>query len=188
MEDYRFGNVQNLAMIALLVMLISLINEKKDFKQNDNISNSYLSKARMIKEIKPYFHKEDQFILSKVQDIFEILSKVNRIVKSEYNEEIKSLYKDKPIIDRKEKILSIVSNYVNDNNRKMAETAIETKRNIFKTKDNLKSFSQTVSTSKLDKLTTISMLAKSIEPIVPNKSKAQIRKLEKILKILQASD
>lgn len=188
MENRTLENMQNIAMIALPFLIFALIKRGGGFKLDVNSSENYQDKAKMIQDIKPYFFEEDQHILGKVQDIFEILNIVNRIIKSDYNDNVKTLSQDLSMIDRKEKILSKVASYMNDNNRQMAESVVQTKQNIFKTKKNLEEYSQIVSTQNLDKLTSMMKLANSIEPLIPDKGKVQIKKLEEIINIMKASD
>lgn len=188
MEDNRFKDLKNLAIIALPILIFILIEKGKVFKADTNEVRSFQDKIKMLKEISPYFLEEDQHILGKVQDIFEILNRFNRIIVSDYNDNVRALNRDLPMIDRKEKILSSLAAYLDENNRKLAESVVETKQNIFKTKENLQDYSQTVSTQNLDKLTSMLKLANSIEPLMPNKGKIQIKKFEKIIDIMKASD
>ncbi len=188
MENKMFENMQNIAMFALPLLIFTLIKRGGGFKADVNSSENYQDKAKMINEIRPYFLEEDQHILGKVQDIFEILNRIDRIIKSNYNDSVKALNQDLSMLDRKEKILTKLANYMNDSNRQIAEGVVETKNNILKTKDNLEVYSQAVSTQNLDKITSIMKLANSIEPLMPSKGKAQIKKLEKIVDIMKASD
>ncbi|WIV11486.1 hypothetical protein [Proteiniborus sp. MB09-C3] len=188
MEESKLKSLQNLAIVALPILVFALIEKGGSLKEGKSFSRSYQDKIKLLKEISPYFLEEDQYILGKVQDIFEILNRVNRIIKSDYTDNVKALNQDLPMLDRKEKILSKLSTYLDDSNRQLAEGVIETKQNILKAKENLEEYSQAVSTQSLDKLTSMMKLAKSIEPLMPSKGKVQLKKIEKIVDIMKASD
>lgn len=188
MEENRFKDLQNLAIIALPILIFALIEKGGIFKAETNSGRNYQNKVKMLKEISPYFLEEDQLILGKVQDIFEILNRFNRIINNDYAESVRALNQNLSMIDRKEKIISKLANYLDGDRRKLAESVVGTKQNIFKTKENLEQYSQTVSTQNTDKITSMLKLANSIEPIMPEKGKVQIKKLEKIIDIMKASD
>lgn len=188
MDNNRDYNLQNLTVIALPILIFALIEKGGIFKADINPSRNYQIKINMLKEIRPYFLEEDQHILGKVQDIFEILNRLNRIISSDYGDNVRVLNRDLPMIDRKEMILSKLAEYLDDSSRKLAESVVETKQNIFKTKENLEHYSQTVSTQNVDKLTSLAKLANSIEPLMPNRGKVQLKKIQKIIEILKASD
>ncbi len=188
MEDNGNRSLQNLAILALPILIFILIEKGGIFKTDTNSVKNYHDKVKMLREISPYFLEEDQHILGKVQDIFEILNRFNRIINSDYNDSVKALNRDLPMLDRKEMIISKLANYLDDNKRKLAEGVVETKQNIFKTKENLETYSQTVSTQNIDTLTSMMKLANSIEPLMPGKGKVQLKKIEKIIDIMKASD
>ncbi|SCG82488.1 hypothetical protein DW1_0880 [Proteiniborus sp. DW1] len=188
MEDNRSEVLQDLAILALPILVFILIEKSGVFGTEVNYTRNYHNKIRMLKEISPYFLEEDQVVLGKVQDIFEILNRFNRIINNDYQENVRALNQDLSMMDRKEMIISKLANYLDDNRRKLAENVVGTKQNIFKTKENLERYSQIVSTQNTDKLTSMLKLAKSIEPIMPDKGKAQLRKIEKIIDIIKASD
>lgn len=188
MEDNRSKGLQDLAILALPILIFVLIEKGGIFKADTNTTSNFRDKVKMLKEISPYFLEEDQVILGKVQDIFEILNRFNRIINNDYHENVRALNQDLSMMDRKEIIISKLANYLDDNRRKLAENVVEAKQNIFKTKENLEKYSQTVSTQNTDKLTSILKLANSIEPIMPDKGKVQLRKIEKIIDIVKASD
>lgn len=188
MEDNGNKSLQNLAILALPILIFILIEKGGIFKTDTNSVKNYHDKVKMLREISPYFLEEDQHILGKVQDIFEILNRFNRIINSDYNDSVKALNRDLPMLDRKEMIISKLANYLDDNRRKLAEGVVETKQNIFKTKENLETYSQTVSTQNIDILTSMMKLANSIEPLMPGKGKVQLKKIEKIIDIMKASD
>lgn len=188
MEDNKNKGLQDLAILALPILIFILIEKGGIFKAETNSSRNYQNKVKMLKEISPYFLEEDQHILGKVQDIFEILNRFNRIISNDYTDNVRALNQNLSMIDRKEKIISKLANYLDDDRRKLAESVVGTKQNIFKTKENLEQYSQTVSTQNTDKITSMLKLANSIEPIMPEKGKVQIRKLEKIIDIMKASD
>ncbi|WP_352417786.1 hypothetical protein [Proteiniborus sp.] len=188
MEDNRNKGLQDLAILALPILIFILIEKGGIFKADTNSTRNYQDKVKMLKEISPYFLEQDQHILGKVQDIFEILNRFNRIINSDYNDSVKALNRDLPMLDRKEMIIYKLANYLDDDRRKLAESVVETKQNIFKTKENLETYSQTVSTQNIDKLTSMIKLANSIEPLMPDKGKVQLKKIEKIIDIMKASD
>lgn len=188
MDNNRQYNLQNLTVIALPILIFALIEKGRIFKSDTNPSKSYQHKINMLKEIRPYFLEEDQHILGKVQDIFEILNRLNRIINSDYRDSVRVLNRDMPMIDRKEMILAKLADYLDDSSRKLAESIVETKQNIFKTKENLERYSQTVSTQNVDKLTSLVKLANSIEPLMPDRGKVQLKKIQKIIEIVKASD
>lgn len=188
MEDNRNKGLQDLAILALPILIFILIEKGGIFKADTNSTRNYQDKVKMLKEISPYFLEQDQHILGKVQDIFEILNRFNRIINSDYNDSVKALNRDLPMLDRKEMIIYKLANYLDDDRKKLAESVVETKQNIFKTKENLETYSQTVSTQNIDKLTSMIKLANSIEPLMPDKGKVQLKKIEKIIDIMKASD
>ena len=188
MDNNTFKNLKNIAIVALPLLMLSLLKKDEGFKLNMNLSNNYEDKAKMLREIKPYFLQEDQHILGKVQDIFEILNMIKRIIENDYNDKVKSSNLNLSIIDRKGKILSEMVNYLGDNNKTMAESIVNTKNNILKAKENLKGYYQLASTQNLDRLTSMVKLANCIEPILPDKGKVQSRKLQQIVNIMKASD
>lgn len=188
MKDNRSNGLQDLAILALPILIFILIEKGGIFKADTNTTSNFRDKVKMLKEISPYFLEEDQVILGKVQDIFEILNRFNRIINNDYHENVRALNQDLSMLDRKEMIISKFANYLDDNRRKLAESVVGTKQNIFKTKENLERYSQTVSTQNTDKLTSMLKLANSIEPIMPDKGKIQLRKIEKIIDIMKASD
>lgn len=188
MENRMLENVQNIAMLVLPLLIFTLIKRGEGFKVDMNSSENYQDKARMLQELRPYFLEEDQHILGKVQDIFEILNRVSRITRSDYDDNFKALKQDISMLDRKEKILTELANYMNDSNKQIAEGIVKTKNNLLKAKENLEGYSQAVSTQNLDRLTSMVKFANSIEPLMPDKGKVQIKKLERIANIMKASD
>ncbi|MFA5522872.1 MAG: hypothetical protein WDA24_00795 [Tissierellales bacterium] len=191
MAENRNISLQNLTILALPILIFILIEKGGVFKVETNSTTStknYKDKVGLLKEISPYFLQEDQQVLGRVQDIFEILSRLNRIVNSDYTDNVSALNQDLSMIDRKERIISNLANYLDDDRKKLAESVIETKQNIFKTKGNLEDYSQTVSTQNTDKVTSMLKLANSIEPLMPEKGKVQLKKIEKIIDIMKASD
>lgn len=188
MKDYRRNGLQDLAIIALPILIFILLEKGRIFKADTNSTSNFRSKVTLLKDISPFFLEEDQVILGKVQDIFEILNRFTRIINNDYQENVSALKQNLSMLDRKEMILTKLANYLDDDRKKLAESVVGTKQNIFKTKENLERYSQTVSTQNTDKLTSMLKLANSIEPILPEKGKVQLRKIEKIIDIIKASD
>lgn len=180
-------NTQNIALIALPIVLIALIKKDEGLKLNMSFSTDYEDKAKLIKEIKPYFLEEDQHILGRAQDIFEILSKAKRIISNDYNNNIK-LASNISIIDRKDKILSEVANYMDNDKKRIANAVINTKNNMIKAKENIDTYSQKSSTQNTDRLSSMVNLVNCIEPIMPDRGKIHMRKLEQIANIIKSSD
>ncbi len=187
MDNKLLNNIQGIA--PFIIPLLLLASNKKGFKLDISLDENYEGKARMLQDIKPYFTEDDQHILGKVQDIFDILSKFKRIIDSNYENEVSSLGESMSTLDRREKILSLMAEYMNNNDtRKLAESVVETKRNIFQTKANIESYTKSASIQSSDGLTSMLKLANCVEPLMRDSDKKKIRKIEKIAQIITSQD
>ena len=190
MNENKVLNNISFENIILLLPLILLFMNKDKSKLSIDLENheDFRSKAEMLSKIRPYFPEKDQYILSKVQDIFDIFYKVNRIKKSDYSQGISKLSNEVSSVDKTEKILYEMSHYMNSNNKKLVEDVLNTKKNIYKTKRNLENHTQKVSKSNINKTDEMLGLIKSFEPILHDDYKNKIRKMEKLVEILKTPD
>ena len=186
MDNKILNNIQG--MLPFIIPLLLLATNKKGFKLDVSLDENYEDKAKMIQDIRPYFTEEDQKILGKVQDIFDILSRFNRIMKSDYENNVSSLGDSMSLLDKKEKILSYMAEYMNDNNRQLAESIVKTKQNIFEAKANIENYTKGGSTQNMDGLALMLKLANCIEPLMRDTDKKKVRKIEKIAQIINTSD
>lgn len=186
MDNKILNSIQGIAPFIIPIFLLSL--SKKGFKLDINLDENYENKAKMIENIRPYFTEDDQKILGKIQDIFDILSRFNRIMKSDYESEVSSVGNAMSLIDKKERILTQMAECMNGNNRQLAESVVKTKQNIFETKANIENYSKSVSSQNIDGLTSMIKLANCIEPIMRESDKKKVRKIEKIVQIINTPD
>lgn len=187
MENKLLNNMQDIIPLLIPVFLLSQRNSK-GFKMDIKLDGNYISRAKMLEEIKPYFAEQDQRILEKAQDIFDILGKFNRIISDDYNGQVFSLGSAMSSVDKRERILSCLAEHLSGNTRNLAEGVVTTKQNIFQTKANIDEFKNNVSTQNVDGLSSMIKLANSIEPLMRDSDKQKLRKVEKIAKILMTPD
>jgi len=183
MDNKFLNNIKDI--IPFLIPIILLSQGRKEFKLDVKLDGNYEDRVKMLEDIKPYFDEHDQRTLGKVQDIFDILSKLNRIIKSEYDEHITSLGNAMSSIDKRERILSHIAEYMGGKNKQLAEEVVTVKQNIYQTQANIEEYKQSVATQKMDGLSSIIRLANSIEPLMRDIDKKKIKKIERIAKILK---
>jgi len=180
------GNSSLLIIGALIPLALFLIN-KKDIKINISVDDDFENKANMIQNIKPYFSESEQSILCKVQDVFDILNKINRMNKSDYNGEIKELSTQISDIDRREIILTEISKFMHGENKERAEKVMAAKKSIFEVKNNLDNYKEIMTSEKVIKGSSLVKLMNSFEPILNDEYKEKIRKIEKVIGIVNNS-
>lgn len=188
-ENKVLSNISFENIILLLPLIILFLNKDK-MRLSVDLENheDFRKKAEMLSKIRPYFPEKDQYLLSKVEDIFDIFYKVNRVQKSDYSQSISKLSHDISPVDKKEKILYEMSQYMNSNNKKIVDEVLNTKKNIYEAKNNLETHTKTVSTSNISKTDEIIGLIKSFEPILHQDYKNKIKKMEKLIEILKTPD
>ncbi|KNF08128.1 hypothetical protein CLPU_9c00240 [Gottschalkia purinilytica] len=157
-------------------------------KLNLSLDEDFSNRVDMIKDIKHYFPEKDQKMLSKIQDVFEILDKIRSITKDDYTTEIMVNSSEMSESEKREMIIKEVSRHMGKEKRKLVENVLETKDNIFQSKTNLESYGQSITQNKRNGLESIVGLINCIEPIMRDEDKKKIRKIEKISEIMNSSD
>ncbi|MBS4534300.1 hypothetical protein GOQ29_01565 [Clostridium sp. D2Q-14] len=181
MEKSSFPQIIGL-MIFVFFLLTKDNNLKLDISKL-NFNKDYNKQVKMMKGIKEYFPDEQQVLLSKIQDIFDVLSKINRIKSDEYDEVIQS-QSNLPSIDKKEKILAELGKYSDSKNKELIDKVVDTKRNIFKTKDNIERHKKMVESKEMSKLESIALFMDCFKPILRDDMNKKVRKVEKVMEAL----
>lgn len=145
-------------------------------------------RIEMMKNIKPYFYEKDQKILSKVQDVLEIIYKINRIVGGDYSKEVINTSSNMDRIQRKEKILKEISKYVNEKDKKIISMAVDSKERIYEAKANITGYKNMVTQSNVNKVESMVNFIKCFKPVLDEKINKQIKKIEKIMEIIKSDD
>lgn len=150
------------------------------------ISKDFDEKVNLLRDVKPYFSVKEQYLLSKVEDIFDILNKVTRIQKNEYEDEISTSTLSYSNKEKKERILRSMVNHLDGNNRELLQKVIETNEKIEQTKDNFEKF-KTQNISKMD-FKSIVKLISCFKPLYRDINNGTIRKIDRIIDILNNTD
>jgi len=187
MNDTSFSNftTQNISWLLLPLALLFISENTNilslDFKDDINLQN----KIDTLQKITPYFNTEQQKILSKVQDMLDITSRVTNLKESNYNLNMNNSISEIPITERYEKILEGLSEHANEKNKELLNKILETKRNIEKTQTNFANYSKNISTQDTKIIDSIIELSHCFTPILPNNLKNDIAKIESMFNIIQ---
>ncbi len=164
-----------LLLISSKSLNFSLVNMDDDFEK----------KVNFIKDIKPYFTKQEQVFLSKVQDVFDIFNKVNRITKQEYNNEISNMSVNISKVDRKEKILNEVMKYSDGKNKEIIDKVLKAKHRMDETNSRLSKHNKLVKSQNVDTLDSFVDLLNTVKPLLRDNTNKKIRKIEKMVDLIK---
>jgi len=174
------GSENSISLILIPVLLFlantDILKDKFDLNQD------FSQKAAMLKDVKPFFSVKEQYILSKIEDGFDILNKFSRIQKEEYEEEISSTSQSIPKKDRKERILRGMAKYVDDGSKGLIEKVIDINEKIEESKGNYANHK--IQNTENQDLTSIIKLASCFRPLFRDSNNKKIRKLDKIIEII----
>lgn len=172
--------------IGIIIPLFLLFGAKN---LNINLGNINVEdRIEMMKNIKPYFYEKDQKILSKVQDVLEIIYKINRLVDGDYSKEVVNTLSDMDRIQRKERILKEISKYVNEKDKKIISMAVDSKERIYEAKANIQGYKSKAIQSNTNKVESMVNFIKCFKPVLDDKTNKQIKKIEKIMEIIKSDD
>ncbi|WP_425448069.1 hypothetical protein [Dethiothermospora halolimnae] len=182
-------SITSLIGLALpLMMLLNNKNEKGDgIKLNLDLNDDFERKKALVSNIKGYFNENGQETLSKVEDIIDIFNKVKRIKESKYKNEVKST-NNLPAIDKGERILAEMIDYMDDDRKKVAENIIDTKKRIDETKHNITTYKESNEKIDIKKIDSIIDLIKCFDPVLDDKHKKKVKKIEKIMEVMKMSE
>ncbi len=186
--DYKSINsyLGNISLLAVPLML--LISNKKGLNFmnfNLKLDEDWEGKSELIDNIKPYFSFEEQRALNKVQDIVDILNKINKIKTSNYNNEALALTDEISNDEKRERILVEISKHLNGRSREMANGIIETRKRFKQANERLSNQNEITSKDQLSKVDTFLDIIKCFKPIINEKDKKKITKFEKVLEIVK---
>lgn len=150
------------------------------------MNKDYKKEVKMIRNIKRYFPENQQLTLSKVEDAFDVLDKINRIRLNKYDGLIES-QADLPSIDRIEMILREVGEYSGGQSKELVSKLINTKKNIYKTKDNITAHNKLFKDENTDKLESAISFMNCFKPILRKDMNNKITKMEKVINLLTTS-
>jgi len=150
------------------------------------LNKDYKKEVKMIRNIKRYFPENQQLTLSKVEDAFDVLDKINRIRLNKYDGLIES-QADLPSIDRIEMILREVGEYSGGQSKELVSKLINTKKNIYKTKDNITAHNKLFKDENTDKLESAISFMNCFKPILRKDMNNKITKMEKVINLLTTS-
>lgn len=173
-------------MLGLMIPVFFLLTKDNNLKfdvNKLNLNRDYKNQVQMMKGIKEYFPDDQQVLLSKVQDFFDVLSKVNRIRSDKYDGLIQS-QSSLPSIDKKEKILVELGKYSDGKNKELIDKVVDTKRNMYITKDNIERHKKIVESKKMNKLESIALFMDCFKPILRDDMNKKVIKVEKIIDAL----
>ncbi|SHH22400.1 hypothetical protein SAMN02745135_00104 [Caloranaerobacter azorensis DSM 13643] len=170
-------------------MIIPLFLLFKSENSNINLGNINVEdRIEMMKNIKPYFYEKDQKILSKVQDVLEIIYKINRLTDGDYSEEVINTLSDMDRIQRKEKILKEISKYVKERDKKIINMVVDSKERIYETKANISGYKSKATQANANRAESMVDFIKCFKPVLDEKTNKQIRKIEKIIEIIKSDN
>ncbi len=171
-------------IIPIFLLLTSLNNSDIKLNLNTDLQRG----VNMIRDIKPYFSKDNQVLLSKIQDIIDILNKANRISKEEYTD-VTNLTNNINMtkIEKKEKILSKVYDHIDDDSKKIIDKAMTIKGKIDNTKENINRHNKLVqdNNSNSSKVDLLLNLICCFKPVLNSQLNNKVEKVEKIMKIIK---
>ncbi|MBS4539256.1 hypothetical protein GOQ27_12340 [Clostridium sp. D2Q-11] len=169
-------------MVPILLLLTKDNNFKLDIKKL-NLDRDFENQVQMMRGIKGYFSEDQQVILSKIQDVFDVLNKVNRIRLDKYDGVIQSQSSLAPI-DKREKILAEIGRYSDGKNKELIDKVVDTKRNMFKTKNNIENHRQLVQSQSMSTLESIVLFMNCFKPILRDDMNKKVKKVEKVIEAL----
>ncbi|WP_427339652.1 hypothetical protein [Caloranaerobacter sp. DY30410] len=172
--------------IGMIIPLFLLFRAKNLNIKLGNINVE--DRIEMMKNIKPYFYEKDQKILSKVQDVLEIIYKINRLTDGDYSEEVVNTLSDMDRIQRKERILKEISKYLDEKEKKIISMAVNSKERIYETKANISGYKNKAIQSNANKVESMVNFIKCFKPVLDEKTNKQIKKIEKIMEIIKSDD
>ncbi|NBI05832.1 hypothetical protein [Senegalia massiliensis] len=150
------------------------------------MNKNYRNEVKMIRNIKRYFPENQQLTLSKVEDVFDILDKINRVRLNKYDGLIEAKV-DLPSIDRIEMILIEIGEYSGGKSKELVSKLVNTKKNIYKTKDNIKAHNNSFRDQNSDKLESAISFMNCFKPILKEDMNNKIIKIEKVINLLTTS-
>ncbi|MTI68900.1 MAG: hypothetical protein FH751_01425 [Firmicutes bacterium] len=185
-EDKVKGN-KALNFSSLIIPVFLLLTRNGNISEKLSLDNDFQSKVEMVKNIKPYFTEDEQLLLSKVQDVFDILNKVKRLNKQEYDNEINALNTDISRIERKERILTEMVKYMDKDKRQIVDKVLRTKGRLEETKTNMET-QNILEAQKIDKFDSLLHFIRCFEPIMNDSSNKKIKKIQKVLEIMKTPE
>ncbi|MTI65863.1 MAG: hypothetical protein FH753_04595 [Firmicutes bacterium] len=172
---------------SLIIPLFLLLTRNGNISEKLSLDNDFQSKVEMVKNIKPYFTEEEQLLLSKVQDVFDILNKVKRLNKQEYDNEINALNTDVSKIERKERILTEMVKYMDKDKRQIVDKVLRTKGRLEETKTNMET-QNILEAQKIDKFDSLLHFIRCFEPIMKDSSNKKVKKIQKVLEVMKTPE
>lgn len=169
--------------IGMIIPLLFILNQGKDIDIKSNLKKDFTNHINIMENIKEYFPQEEQHLLAKVQDVFDILNKINRVREDKY-ENLVGIQNNIPIIEKKERILKEVAKYTDDSNKELINKVVDTKHNIFKTKENIESHKKVIESQKMSPIDSLMMLINCFKPILRDDLNKKIKKVELIIDTL----
>lgn len=183
------GGIDLVTIAGLALPLLLLLNtNKRSYNQSFKLDKDFKSKSELIDNIKPYFSFNEQSILNKVQDVIEILNKVNKIKDSNYQNDSVALTTEIPRGDKRERILEEISKHLEGKSKKMTDHLIETRQRVKKAQNNILEHKKIIQQQDTNKTDEMMNFMKSLEPILPNKGNKKVKKLEQLIKLLKTPE
>lgn len=173
-------------ILGLMVPAFLLLTKDKDMDTDIKkfiLDKDYGKQVQMMNGIKEYFPENHQLVLSKIQDILDVLTKINRIRLDRYDGVIQS-QSILPSIDKRERILSEMSKYSEGKNKELIDKVVDTKRNLYRTKENIERHRELVQSQSVNALESIIMFMNCFKPILREDMNKKIKKVEKVVELL----
>ena len=158
--------------------------EKFDIKKL-KFDRDYRNQIELMESVKRYFPENQQIVLSKVEDVFDVLNKVNRIRSERYNGLIESQI-NLSSIDKKEKILENIGAYSDGKSKELISKVLNTKRNIYKAKENIQRHRSLTKNKEINKLDSAISFMNCFKPVLRNDINKKVIKVEKVINTLKA--
>ncbi|WP_162265466.1 hypothetical protein [Abyssisolibacter fermentans] len=194
MNDKESNNINNLSISSIFIPAIlgiagsEIFGLNKVFNQITTMSNNFERNVNLLKNIKPYFSHSEQYTLSKIQDIFDVLNKVGRIKGEQYETEVQDMCTEVSISEKKQKIIQEFYNYLDVDKRQFIDKAMEVKDQIFTAKNRINGLGDLDEVTMDNKMDVVFEFIKCFKPILSEEHSRNLDKFEKAVQVLKAPD
>ncbi|WDV44836.1 hypothetical protein PV797_15095 [Clostridiaceae bacterium M8S5] len=194
MSDKEPKNIKNQSITSLAVPIaIGIFGGKaiglgKVFSEITGMSKGFEKNANLLKHIKPYFSHSEQYTISKLQDIFDVLNKVGRIRGEQYETEVCSLDVELDVGEKKQRIIEALYDYLDYDKKQIIDKAMEVKEQIFTAKSKINGLNALDDVGINSTMDILFEFIKCFKPILSQEHTRNLDKFERAVEVLKSPD
>lgn len=188
-KDIKSQSITGIVVpVALGIIGGKAIGLDKVLNQVTTMTQNFAKNVDLLRSIKPYFSHSEQFTISKIQDVFDVLNKVGRIKGQQYEAEIYSLDTEMSVSEKKQKIIQEFYNYLDGDKKQIIDKAMEVKDQIFTTKNKVSGLMTLDEVGVDNRMDVLFEFMKCFKPILSEEHNKKIDKFEKAVQILRSDE